>query len=443
MLACGWALCCGTWALYLLAFWPGIMTEDSIDQWTQAQRGVFRDEHPAVHTLLIWLITRLWNSPAAVALLQIVLVASLLALIGRDLLRLAVPRRLVAALLALAAVSPVNGLMTITLWKDIPYSATLLALFWWTIRLVSTRGDRAGGTPGAFTLGLLLFFLSSLRHNGQFVAVGFIVGAALVWRESWRRFAAIGLCSAAAVILVRGPLFRVLDVTPAHRYWLLQNQTHQLAAILHEGVVLSPQQMAVVSGVMPIDEWRRSYVCCSVMPTLARGNQAFVASHWKEYLRVVWDLAVRHPGPVLRRQLCVTSAVWWPGELEACPLFTHYPGIVPNQEGLRTEAKVAPLAWRLAWVARATETRWVKAVVWRPAVYLYLHLVLIALAARRWRRRDLLAVLLPAGVNAVVLLALNTVQDFRFHYGLYLIAGVSPGLLFAGALARSREAATR
>jgi hypothetical protein len=104
MLACGWALCCGTWALYLLAFWPGIMTEDSIDQWTQAQRGVFRDEHPAVHTLLIWLITRLWNSPAAVALLQIVLVASLLALIGRDLLRLAVPRRLVAALLALAAV---------------------------------------------------------------------------------------------------------------------------------------------------------------------------------------------------------------------------------------------------------------------------------------------------------------------------------------------------
>jgi hypothetical protein len=39
--------------------------------------------------------------------------------------------------------------------------------------------------------------------------------------------------------------------------------------------------------------------------------------------------------------------------------------------------------------------------------------------------------------------ALDTVQDFRFHYGLYLIAGVSPGLLFAGALARSREAATR
>ncbi|MFM8320038.1 MAG: hypothetical protein ACKOC5_03900 [Chloroflexota bacterium] len=41
------------WGIFLLAFWPGVMTPDAIDQWNQVQTKSFNDFHPATHTLSI------------------------------------------------------------------------------------------------------------------------------------------------------------------------------------------------------------------------------------------------------------------------------------------------------------------------------------------------------------------------------------------------------
>ncbi len=68
--------CAAVWSLYLLAFWPGIMSQDSVDQWHQLLQGRYEDAHPAFHTLTVWLITRVWLSPAAVALVQIVILSA-------------------------------------------------------------------------------------------------------------------------------------------------------------------------------------------------------------------------------------------------------------------------------------------------------------------------------------------------------------------------------
>jgi hypothetical protein len=52
------------WTIYLFTFWPGLMSSDSFGQWHEIVTGVFYDAHPAIHTLTMWLITRLWFSPA-------------------------------------------------------------------------------------------------------------------------------------------------------------------------------------------------------------------------------------------------------------------------------------------------------------------------------------------------------------------------------------------
>jgi hypothetical protein len=60
------------WSIYFLTFFPGIMTPDSIRQWGQVISGQFNDALPVTHTLLVILLTRLWFSPAAVIVFQIV-----------------------------------------------------------------------------------------------------------------------------------------------------------------------------------------------------------------------------------------------------------------------------------------------------------------------------------------------------------------------------------
>jgi hypothetical protein len=44
------------WSIYLLAFYPGMMSADSFNQWNQVLTGVYVNHHPVFHTLLIWLV---------------------------------------------------------------------------------------------------------------------------------------------------------------------------------------------------------------------------------------------------------------------------------------------------------------------------------------------------------------------------------------------------
>lgn len=66
------------YSLYLLAYYPGTMSSDSIDQWNQVLTESFNDAHPIVHTLFIWLFTRLWLSPAIIAIIQLILMSLLM-----------------------------------------------------------------------------------------------------------------------------------------------------------------------------------------------------------------------------------------------------------------------------------------------------------------------------------------------------------------------------
>lgn len=60
--------------LYFLAYYPGVLTVDSINQWSQAHSEYpWNNWHPIGHTFLIWLTSLIWNSPASFVLLQSVI----------------------------------------------------------------------------------------------------------------------------------------------------------------------------------------------------------------------------------------------------------------------------------------------------------------------------------------------------------------------------------
>jgi hypothetical protein len=70
-------LCFVFWSIYLATFWPGVLSNDSIDQWRQMLSGCFFYWHPVFHTLTNWLITRIWLSPATIVKAQIVALSAI------------------------------------------------------------------------------------------------------------------------------------------------------------------------------------------------------------------------------------------------------------------------------------------------------------------------------------------------------------------------------
>lgn len=167
--------------------------------------------------------------------------------------------------------------------------------------------------------------ISLLRHNGLFVVVLMFAGLLVAFPAQRRRVALSAAAIVAVFYLVRGPLETALGVPPTSRYYLLANQTHQIAAMLSDGVELTPSQAALLTAVMPLEKWKSTYDCYSVIPTMTAGNASVVEQQFESYVKAFRSLAVQRPLILLKQQICVSTLVW---NVRPAPLFAFYPGIV-------------------------------------------------------------------------------------------------------------------
>ncbi len=176
----------------LLVWWagwyPAIMSSDSIDQWNQVLIFEFHNTHPITHTMSLWAVSLVWESPGAVALVQVLLFSVILAVIARRLVQLGIRLWMAVLVVWIIALLPMTGATVISVWKDVPFT---LAMGWvfTELLLVAANRSRFWATWAAPTrLGVGLGLMWAFRANGKLtvllfvliLAIGF-VGAGAVW----------------------------------------------------------------------------------------------------------------------------------------------------------------------------------------------------------------------------------------------------------------------
>jgi hypothetical protein len=104
------------------------MSPDSINQWQQASSGKFNNAHPFLHTLIIFILQRIWNTPASLAILQILLSSVICSLFLNFFIKSKINKYVIFICFIFIISSPVIGIYNVTLWKDILYTQMILYL---------------------------------------------------------------------------------------------------------------------------------------------------------------------------------------------------------------------------------------------------------------------------------------------------------------------------
>jgi len=176
-LPAGWALlplligCAGS-----LAYWPGLVTWDSLRQYDQALSGDFDDWHPPAMEWVWRQLLPLAHGPAPMLLLQLGLYA-----LGFALLIAAMGRGRRALAIGCIALLPLPVALMATIIKDSLMAGALLS----AAGLCALADRRTAGQgamrPAAFAL---LLFASTLRFNALFATLPLAL-----WSlpEAWRR----------------------------------------------------------------------------------------------------------------------------------------------------------------------------------------------------------------------------------------------------------------
>ena len=414
-------------AAYLAGFWPGVMTQDSLAQWAQAAgRTPWVDVHPALSTASVWVAMKL-GSPAYLAAAQSFFLAWAIVRFALGVSALGAPRWAVLSAVGAVSLAPSVGLFSVTLWKDVPFTAAALMLGADVLRMIAVRLRLLGDdTPGAQAMLLTASLrratfwaclLVLLRQNGVVLAFLVFVAIAAGMPRLSRRALYTALLLPVFFGIVRFSVLPGVGVRPAPPSVLYVTVVHEIAAYAkHAPGSFSDEDLGILDTYAPRGGWAAAYDCTSAHPLLAvPGFQPGAVDRFPRPLLSLWGRLVRRqPSVAVGHRLCAAELAWHPFGRDGGWFFSAGRAIERNAFGLKSAPLNARLDEALNEAVSITELRGLRPLFWRAPIWILLALLVLGREARRRRRPIWCLAAAPLVAQQVMVALANPGQDARY-----------------------------
>jgi hypothetical protein len=419
------------WGVYLLTFFPGMMSPDSNDQLLQAINGKFIDLHPVFHTLYMWSILKIWYSPAAVAIFQIIFMSITFAWGISILDRQGFPTWGSWGLASIVSLAPINGDMVIILWKDIPYSICVLLFSLIVLEIVFSNGLWLDKKTSWIVLGLTSLCVASFRHNG--LPIPIIILPLLIFLYKNQRKPLLQALGLAVTIyaIINGPVFTYLNVNRATGDKQLTFIQH-IAAHIATGENLTQSEAKLASEILPLDEWK--YNCCQNYDLYKSPSYSpeRLTKNVPNIQNLFIDLALKEPGLEIDHMVCSSSLVWGlPGKCGSTTFlpYTSSIWIDPGKNLFQENSLLPRLVPFLSNLLLSIRTNPNLTILIAPAVYLLLGIYNTAILSFRKKDVKIFLFIVPAIIQSITLALLVVSSEYRYQFGVYMIGLFSIGFL--------------
>ena len=419
------------WLFSLIVFWPGVISSDSNELWRQAVTGDFNDWQSAFFAMLLYLLIKIDYSLGFVLILQIVFFSSVVAYgLGR-LEKRGLPKGILWLIAVLFALSPLNNMQAITLWKDIPYSISILWLAILFFEIYDSNGKWIEKKKHIFLLIFLTLLLSLLRANGIPMAGVSLLILSFVYKKQRKQFLTILAVLLLLFVFVKGPFYDFVGINREISGQSNLILLHHIAAHLEAGTELSADEYTYLNNLMPIDEW--DYQCCYVVPITSDKNfnlNEFLANG-SVNRKLTLDLFLRDPLVDIQHTLCSGDLAWRFGQNQ-CKTFSSHgfntwsrgkqDWIVGNDFNLDEGSLLPHVIQPYADILRKFGFLDDSLVFYlRPAFNFYVFLLCLVIAYIRNEDWKIFLIGLPTILQTVLLFLINFAPVIRYFYSTNLV----------------------
>ncbi len=417
----------GIFMLSLLSFYPGIMTNDSVDQWNQISNNAYTSWHPIFHTLFEKLITIFWKSPAAIAIFQSAIFAFLLTIIAK-ISRNGYGKRVwlnICQLLIIICICfiPVNLIYPITLWKDVMYTFSLLALFYYIF--LGIKNNFEYKKKDLIVIAIILACISSFRLNGIVVtALAFaIIFLFCIKRKIIIKFFKFLGVFILVFFILNIPTFLVNKVEGETRY---KNGVyiHITGALLSEGKITEEEDINFLNTILDTELWKKyykPYTHDGIMFSKEMKEADKLVSENSEQLRkIAIKYTIRNPLTVIKHYYRLTAITWRILPFEDANYYSFSfvtESSVGKDSPLATNPKFELGNEYIKKIHNViTNNKVLNILFYRPALHMYVAIICcLALSIMKKKKRYML-LLTPMLFNTISFLPALPAQDFRYFY---------------------------
>lgn len=414
---------------FFLRYYPGIIEYDSWMQMVQVLGAPYSNHHPWLHTMIIKAIYEtgifLFHSEnRAIALyscFSISLLAFSFSCVIGYLYSKKVKVKFLIFLLAVYSLSPINGIYSVIMWKDIPFAAVcLLFLF----LLVYMKDKGTDGRIRFFHWGLfvlLSFMVCFLRTNGLYAYLLLIPFVIYSFRsKKTQTIVSIGLVLALAVIY-KGPVFNYFGVTEPDTIESLSVPAQQVAAVIAYKGKISVEQKELLESIISLEDVPEAYLgsihCSDSIKDLVRrkGEQEQISNNKFAYLKLWFQMGWQNKYIYLKAFIDETSGYWY-HKITYPFIWVTY--VMENGSGINRECKVSPaLEQKISDYMENYKVHFWK--YYSNGLFTYL-LFMCFITAMRNKSRNMVIYLWNLGIWLTLIIATPVYADFRYAYAIFL-----------------------
>ena len=409
--------------LLFACMYPGAISTDSISQISQIQTGLYSNHHPYYHTMAIRLCVgigrRLFGTVnAGIALYsaaQVLFMAACFAFCVSTMARMRLPRPALIVTGAFYALAPYHILYSMTVWKDVPFAGCVLLFVLAFFRALRSLGPRRLNFALAAVSGVGMCLL---RSNGFIAFLMMALLALVLFGRRQARMLLLFALVAAFSFMLKHPVLNALGIAQPDFVESLSIPVQQVARVIVEEGEITGEERALLSKVVDVDAVPQVYTDFFADPIkmLVRdGDQAYLAEHKGEFLRLYLSVGLRNPGAYLRAWVDQTCGYWDGGY----NFWRWYARVQPNSLGIERVTHV-PVLFSLLGAYLDAFTA-VQPLVPLLCIGLFVWLHIAALYAALVRR-DRAGIFCAAPVLAIVLtlvIATPVFAEFRYIYAAF------------------------
>lgn len=315
---CVTLVCAAVLGLCWLAYYPGFVSPDVLDQWAQLQSGHYADWHPVAHTLLLWLLNALTGSYAGVTLAQALLFSLGFGYLMATLRRWGVRGAFLALATAVALLNQNTLRLLLIAWKDSLLTIALVPLAAMLVEIYGSDGAWLRPWRHWLPCALLTGVATLLRHNAFFYTGPMVILVLVLYARQlgWRRCVALTCVTAGLVAGVRGPLYQALDVQRDPDQTFAESvglPMTILGDIMHSNSeMLSGAAWSFLTRIAPEEAWAERYTPGSFNSIKFASNSKAVLAETNpaEFLSMVWEAACWAPREAFLAVRELTGVVW-------------------------------------------------------------------------------------------------------------------------------------
>jgi len=415
--------------LFLMSFYPGILSFDSYSQWHQLSEFKFNDWHPAYHTIIMWGITRIWYSPASIVLFQNIFFTSVLIYGLISFKKSGIKESILSIISVIVSSNLIIGMMQITLWKDILYGDFILLLTIYIFNLIQTDGHWIKNKLNSTILGITLANILLLRHNGFPVAVISLLALFLKYKFYKKYFFQSTLIFIIFVIIIKIPIYNLFRVDTSNSQSYGVAFIHPIAAHIDQGTKFTVKEKEFLSNIYPLaNGWQ--YSCHDATILFYKGLNFIPVVENPSYLgKMLIKKTITNPITTIRHFICLSSFTWNIFQNDQVYLETvlfdsfnpeNHPDWMIYKELTSPKSIIPQLKVVITnfgnFLLKVDKYK----IIWRPALYMYVFLIPVGLLYSKNKNYWVLSI--PTLSQTVVIMGTAQLEALRYQYPIYLIS---------------------